>query len=146
MVLQSGCNEMGNLDTTQNPSENSAYWEQVVYLSSENMFSLPKHCIGHQSGLKVVILTRLPRYNLPNNDPKQIKNKLTQYGNNILTKLWLKNGCPNIIADQNLGCDGELRKKRFGNEQDILFDGIHMMGQLARPHYTNSVFRIFQDI
>ena len=112
------------------------------------MFNLAKHCVAQQSGLKVVILTRLPRYDLPDVDPKQIKNKLSQYGNNVLTNLWMKNGCPNniIIADQNLGCYGELRIKRFGDDQDALYDGIHMTGTLARQHYTNSVLRIFQDL
>ena len=87
LVLQSGCNEITNLDCSANPLENSAYWEQVVYLSSEKMFDLAKHCVTQQSDLKVVILTRPPRYDLPEADPKQIKNKLTQFGNNILTNL-----------------------------------------------------------
>ena len=91
LVLQSRCNEISNLDCLRNPSENAAYWEQVVYLSSEKMFNLAKHCVAQQSDLKVVILTRLPRYDLPDVDPNQIKNKLSQYGNNVLTNLWMKN-------------------------------------------------------
>ena len=147
LVLQSGCNEISNLDCLANPSENSAYWEQVVYLASEKMFDLAKHCVTKHSGLKVVILTRPPRYDLPEVDPKQIKNKLTQFGNNILTNLWMKNGCPEniLIADQNLGCYGELRNKRFGYFDESQYDGIHMRGPLARQHYTTAVLRIFKE-
>ena len=147
LVLQSGCNEITNLNCETNPAENAAFWEQVVYLSSEKLYDLAKRCVAQQNGLKVIILARLPRYDLSSVDPKHIKNKLTHYGNNVLTNLWMKDGCPDniLIADQNLGCYGELRNKRFGHEEESFFDGIHMRGPLAMQHYTNSVLRIFKE-
>ena len=112
------------------------------------MFDLAKQSVEKFPNMKVAILTRLPRYDLSDADPNSIKNKLSEYGNNVLKNLWVKNGCPKniVICDQNLGCFGELRKKRYGVLEHPEYDGIHMRGPLAEHHYTNSVLRIFQDL
>jgi hypothetical protein len=112
------------------------------------MFDLAKQSVAQHSGLKVIILTRLARYDLLDGDPKLIKTKLSEFGNNVFTTLWLKNGCPDniLICDQNLGCYGELKNKRYGEVKSSNYDGIHMRGPLGRQHYTNSVLRIFKEI
>ena len=148
LVMQSGCNEISNLNCQAKPQDNSNYWQQVVHQSSEKMFDLAKQCVANFPNLKVVILTRLARYDLPEADPMSIKSKLTEYGNNVFTTLWLQNGCPEniIIFDQKLGCYGELRSKRYGVVGAPGYDGIHMRGPLATQHYTNSVLRIFHQL
>ena len=115
LFMQAGCNEISNIDCQANPTDNYSYWEQTVFQSSEKMFDLAKHCASEVTNLKVVILTRLSRYDLKTVDPYGIKNKLSDIGNNVFTTLWVKNGCPSKIKmyDQNLGCHRELRKKRF---------------------------------
>ena len=81
-------------------------------------------------------------------DPRSIKNQLSEYGNTVLSNLWLKNGCPDniLIRDQKLGCSGELRNKRFGLIGNQGYDGVHMRGPLGSQHYTNATFRIFQEL
>ena len=102
---------------------------------------------------KVIILKSLPRYDSARTDPNSIKNKLNQIGNTFYDTLWMQSGCPsNIqIADQNLDCQGPLRRKRFGNPGQVgrdgkLWDGIHMRGAVAAQHYTNSLVRIISDL
>ena len=67
---------------------------------------------------------------------------------NVFTSLWLKNGCPTniLICDQNLGCFGELRTKRFGFLDSPSYDGLHLRGPLGNQHYTISVLRIFKEL
>ena len=59
----------------------------------------------------------------------------------------MKNGCQEniIIADQNLGCYGELKNKRFGLEELSHYDGIHMRGKLGVQHYTGSFANFLLD-
>ena len=80
-------------------------------------------------------------------DPLGMKQKLSEYGNNLLDELWMTNGCPKniIIASQPLDCSGELRESRFGKPSDKSFDGIHMRGRLAVQHYTASLINVFLD-
>ena len=148
LVMQSGCNEISNLNCQTSPENNYSYWEQTVYQSSEKMYDLAIHCVSKFPGMKAVILPRLARYDLTSADPHGIKNKLSEYGNGVLTTLWVKNGCPkNItIGGQNLSCYGELRSKRFGLVDSPGYDGIHMRGPLGSQHYTNATLRIFQEV
>ena len=110
------------------------------------MFDLAKQCVDQFPNLKVIILTRLARYDLPSADPNGLKNKLSEYGNHVFSTLWAKNGCPTniVIGDQKLGCYGELQCKRFGQLESPGFDGIHMRGPLGKQHYTNAILRIFK--
>ena len=89
------------------------------------MFDLAKQSVDKFPNMKVVILTKLPKYDLPEAVPNWIKSKLSDYGNNALKNLWIKNGCSkNItVCDQNLGCFGELRNNRFGIVGDQGYDG-----------------------
>ena len=101
---------------------------------------------------KVIIVKSLPRYDPHHTDPNSIKSNLNQFGNSIYNNLWMESGCPaNIqIVDQHMDCQGPLREKRFGNPAQIGFDGkkwdgCHMRGRLAVPHFTNSYVRILSE-
>ena len=83
-MMQSGCNEITNINSHASPRENYSFWEQTVYQSSEKLFDLAKSCTTQLPHLKVVILTRLSRYDLPTADPNSSKQKLSEYGNNVL--------------------------------------------------------------
>ena len=118
------------------------------------MFKLAEESLKKNPNLqKVIILKSLPRYDSARTDPNSIKNKLNQIGNTFYDTLWMQSGCPsNIqIADQNLDCQGPLRRERFGNPGQVgrdrkPWDGIHMRGAFAAQHYTNSLVRIISDL
>ena len=58
------------------------------------MFDLAKHCAAEVQNLEVVLLTRLARYDLKSVDPYWIKNKLSEFGNNVFNTLWVKKWMP----------------------------------------------------
>lgn len=148
VVLQGGSIEITNLNTKANPQEHYKHWEQKVSMSSNRMFSLAQWVVEAFPGTRVIILTRLPRYDPVNKDPQGIKSKLSEYGNSVYHQLWVTSGCPKniMIHDQGLGCNGALRIKRFGDPHLRNYDGIHMRGELAVQHYTNSVIRMFHSL
>ena len=80
-------------------------------------------------------------------DPKQLRQRLSEFGNRALEDLWLSDGCPdNIkIVEQPFRCDGELRNLRFGYSGSNSFDGIHPTGRLGAQHYTGSLINALFD-
>ena len=63
LVLSCGPNEISNLDTTLNYSENIDEWRNKVGQSSVKMFQLAQWCLQKYTSLKsVVIVKRPPRY------------------------------------------------------------------------------------
>ena len=97
----------------------------------------------HQESLK-----RIFRCDPLNDDPAQIKYKLSEFGNRVLDDIWLSKGCPkNIhIVQQSLECSGNLLTERFGSPSNRSFDGVHMRGKMAVQHYTRSVINALADI
>ena len=122
----------------------SQSWKNKVKKSSENMFSLAEESIASYPGLKVIIVSRIPRFD------STVKSQLSQYGNSLNHNLWMEKGCPNNIRIHKLGldCYGPLKEKRYGTPGTRGFDGkfvdgIHMRGILAVKHYTDSFVRMF---
>ena len=118
------------------------------------MFKLAEESLKKNPNLqKVIILKSLPRYDSPSIDFHSIKTKPNQLANTFYDTLWMQKGCPSniLIVDQNLDCQGPLRKKRFGIPGQVgrdgkPWDGVHMRGTVAAQHYTNSLVRILVDI
>ena len=81
---------------------------------------------------RVVIVKQIPRYD------SYVKAHLSHYANNVLDDLWMKDGNNKIVvAKQNLECDGELRRLRYGVIGSTT-DGVHMRGKFAIQHMTMS--------
>ena len=81
---------------------------------------------------KVVIVKQIPRYD------NRVKAHLSQYANNILDDLWMRDGSTKVVVTkQDLECDGQLRTLRYGIPGSTT-DGVHMRGKLAIQHMTQT--------
>ena len=149
LILQGGTNEISNLETSGKTVEKIEAFKKKIRVSSENSFKLAEKSLAETRGLEnVVILKRIFRCDTMVNDPGQIRNKLSEYGNRVLDDIWLTKGCPKniMIGQQTLECQGDLRISRFGSPSDKNYDGIHMRGKLAVQHYTGSVINVLLDV
>ena len=123
--------------------------KQEVKKSSEKIFEVAEQSLAENEDLeKVVIFKRMFRCDPIKDDPTQIKNKLSEFGNSVLDDLWLSKGCPKKIniVQQSLECSGDLLTDRFGSPMERGFDGIHMRGKMAVQHYTGSVINALVNI
>ena len=149
LVLQGGCNEVSNIQVKSSTNDVSK-WEEKIRQSRMKLFHLAEDSLQKNSYLKnVIIVASLPRYDPEDLDPNGIKSKLNQFGNSVLSNIWMQKGCPKNISihDLKLDCNGELRKKRFGNPGLVNdgkpWDGIHLRGPMGERHFTNSSTRMF---
>ena len=146
-VFQTGSIEITDIDVkkammdpVKDIKQYEKQWTEKEERASEKLFDIAIKATEENQGLNVVILKRMPRFDLKSEDPLFIKSKLSIFANNVYDKLWLKNGCPtNIrIATLNLGCsDSEhLRTIIVGNPDSQSFNGIHLHGAHASRHFT----------
>ena len=138
LVLQLGTKEVTNLDTSMNIDS----LKNEIRKSSEKIFHLAEKRLKENDGLKrVVIMKRVFRCDPTFDDPRQIKQKLSEFGNRVFEDLLLTRGYPDNIklADQSVDCEGDLRNERFGSSSQPDFDGIHLNGNLGIQHYTGSM-------
>ena len=92
-------------------------------------------------------MKRIFRCDTEKSDPSHLKNKLSEFGNRALDDIWLSKGCPKNIAivHQQLECEGNLQRARFGSSLSPRYDGIHMRGEMAVQHYTGSFANFLLD-
>ena len=148
LILQGGTNEISNLDVSGKIDDKIEALKQEIKTSSEKIFNIAENSLKENKSLKkVVILKRIFRCDTLKNDPNQIKNRLSEFGNRMLDDIWLTKGCPkNItIAQQPLECDGNLRLSRYGSPSAKGYDGIHMRGVMAVQHYTGSFVNVLLE-
>ena len=133
LVLHSGPNEISNLKTDQDYSENIDDWQKVAYKASERLFVLAQQALLRHSTLtKVLVVKRIARCDCP------IKSYLSEYANSVLDHLWMKNGCPTniVIVKQNLDLHGDIKTQCFGSPDTKDYDGIHLRGRFAVQHLS----------
>ena len=148
LIIQAGTNEVSNLNVSGSTVDKIESLKQEIKSSSEKIFSLAEKSLSENKELKkVIILKRIFRCDSLKDDPNQIKNKLSEFGNRTLDDIWLTKGCPkNItIAQQPLECDGNLRLSRYGSPSAKGYDGIHMRGAMAVQHYTGSFVNVLLE-
>ena len=148
LVLQGGTNEVSNLDVSGNVGQKIESLKNEIRTSSEKLFSLAQKSLKENKCLKkVIILKRIFRCDLLIEDPSQIRNKLSEYGNRVLEDIYLSKGCPdNIsISYQPLECHDALRALRYGQPTARNYDGVHLRGNLAVQHYTGSIVNVLID-
>ena len=58
-----------------------------------------------------------------NEDPGELRAKLSEYGNRMFEDIWLTKGCPQdiVIAEQPLKCNGRLQEDRYGHHKSCFF-------------------------
>ena len=143
LVLSCGPNEISNLNTSLNYSDNIDYWRQKAAESSQKMYNLAEFCLNQYSSLEsVIIVKRPPRYD------DRIKSHLSEYANSVLDDISTgKNNKRICVSKQDLGCDGKLRVQRFGDPfYSNNYDGVHMRGAFAIQHMTRSFINMMIDI
>ena len=152
LILQAPSNEINNLKEDSLGQYINKGRDKVME-SNKKLFQLAQTCAIKYPSIKIVILTRIPRYENFNRDPKGQKDDLNQYANSVLIALWMENDCPDRIKihDLELGCYGELRTKRYGvpgrlGDDGKYPDGIHLRGNLATKHYTSKMAKMFKSI
>ena len=150
LILQGGTNEITNLDVSgYDAIRRIEVLKDEVRESSEKLFKLAENSLAKNASLdKVIIMKRMFRCDTPENDPAQLRFKLSEYGNRVLDDMWLSKGCPKniIIVRQDLDCYGDLRLQRFGSPSSPGYDGIHMKGDMAVQHYTGSLIQCLVQV
>ena len=143
LILQSGPNEITNLDTKQNYADNISTWKKIAYKCSERLYELAqKALIKHSSLKKVIIVKRICRFDC------KIKSHLSEYANSVFDHLWMKNGCPSniVVEKQNLDCKGEIKSQCFGSPGSPGYDGIHPRGKFAVQHFTRTFIDMYTSV
>ena len=114
-------------------------------MSATNLFTVVTNALEKDLNLKKVILMKqIPRYDRVSEDPRAVKNALSQLYNDTLVQLWLgsKHKDRLTIGTHSLECVGAIREARFRLKN--MFDGIHLYGPSGRKAYTESVLGILK--
>ena len=147
LVLQTGSIEITNMEVNKSMMDvekdlktfKSECYEKVEK-DSENLFSVAENAVAHNPELNVIIVKRLPRYDRSSKDILGLKSQLSKFANHVYDQLWLKRGSPsNIhIVELELGCDNypRLRNLIYGKQTHDSFDGVHLVGEGGKRHFT----------
>ena len=139
--IETGANEISNLDLNLDHSEHIESWKQQIHSASEATFNIAQQALNNNPSLKkVIIMKRIPRYD------NHVRSELTKYGNYIYDKLWREKGCPDniVLGESNLDCFGDLRDLRYGRRDSQVCDYIHLRGKLGEAHWTGAVLKVFK--
>ena len=148
LLLQAGSADISNLNTKENPEENSTYLKEETRYAAKNLFVTAEDALKAQPGLKkVVVMTQIPRYDPKAEDPRALKQALAQLFNNTLGELWLDCVVKDkiVIGIHNLECSGGIREARYRDSIRQHYDGIHMYGPSGAKAYTTSVLDILSE-
>ena len=157
LVLQTGSIEITNINVskaTKNPKKNieeyKKKWFAKVEDNSENLFEVAERALKNSTSLKrVIIVKRLPRFDLSKDDDLGIKSELSNYANACYQQLWVKRGRPeNIYIVQLDGLDSSnyIRKIVYGETNKENYDGVHLRGPHAARHLTYRVVQAIKSI
>ena len=125
-------------------------WFKQVEEDSKNLYKVAEDAIKQKSNIKVLLLKRPQRFDRGAEDIIGIKQKLSEYANQILDNLWLKSGSPEKIhiAELKLGTkeNVHLRKLIFGASSIENFDGVHLCGPGAARHFTYRSVQAIKEV
>ena len=125
LILNCGPNEVTNLHTKAEYSQNINKWKQKMYLTTLQTYELAEKSLLENPNLKrAIIVKQTPRYD------DSVKMYLSDYANQVLEDIWKSKGCPDkiVISSLDLHCDGELRYQRYGDMNHGNYDGVHLRG------------------
>ena len=93
------------MDTSKDISEYKKEWYKKVENDSNNIFTIAEDAVAIDSSLNVIIVKRFPRYDKPSSDILGIKSQISNYANNVVGQLWLKQESPSriYVIDLELG-------------------------------------------
>ena len=93
------------MDTSKEISEYKKERYKKVENDSNNIFTIAEDAVAIYSSLNVIIVKRFPRYDKPSSDILGIKSQISNYANNVVGQLWLKQESPSriYVIDLELG-------------------------------------------
>ena len=119
----------------------------MVHLASQDMIASAVTILENNPHIeKVVILDRIPRFDLVAVDPTGLKSKLSDYGNNILREELAKSNLAGKIIIASHSLPSEIQQNIYGNPATRGYDGIHLYGPTGRKVYTGSVCSVLQKL
>ena len=144
-VLQGSSSDITDLNTSEASHSNIEFLKQEVHVASQNMISAARHIVLNNPGIeKVLILDRIPRFDLRSADPSQLKSKLSDYGNKVLRDVLSSCDVRAKICVAAHDLPTELQQNLYGHQDRRGYDGIHLHGPDGRNHYSRSLCNIFQ--
>ena len=144
-ILQGSSTDITDLDTSQASHAQIEFLKQEVFVASQNMVSAARNIIINNPGIeKVLILDRVPRFDLPSADPNQLKSKLSEYGNKVFRDVLQNCDVKAKISVAFHSLPSQLQQNLYGHPDRLGYDGIHLYGKDGRNHYTRSVCNILQ--
>ena len=124
-----------------------AYFEQEVFVSSQNMISGAELLLQSNSSIEtVVILERTPRFDSKSLDPACIKPELSTYANQVLRdQVKMSNFRDKILIGAHC-LPTELCHNIYGDPTKQGYDGVHLYGPDGGNFYTRSVCNVLQTV
>ena len=148
LILQSGMEDITNLDTINKPEENIEYYKQETRAAARNLFTVAESALTSNPTLsKVLLMNATPRYDLESSDPLNIKPALVHIFNNTLMELSLTSTLRNqiFIGQHKLECSGSVFEARYKDSIKKKFDGIHLFGPSGQKAVTISYLDILRN-
>jgi hypothetical protein len=145
LVMSAPTVDITNLDTTRlQKNDNTEFFQQQAYLSSQNMIKVAERSIQNNPSLtKVVIKEHPPRFDTSDVDPTSLKHNLVRLANATLGQLWLNSTFKDKICIGRHSLEspgvGASHDARYLNNRSGKYDGVHLYGRTASVDYTNSV-------
>ena len=142
LVMNSGPNEISNLNLKDDYNTNIDYWRQQVFLSSKHTFDLAINSIKNNPNLrKVVIVKRPTRFD------SKIAANLSEFGNSVYDDLWMRYNCPRqiVVTKMDVECEGADMFQSYGTPGSTGFDGIHLRGPQAVQYMTRAFVKMLTN-
>ena len=152
LVMTAPTVDITNLDTSKlHEEDNTDVYQQMVYVSCQNMFSAAQRAIQAQPNLEqVMLMEHPPRFDSRDLDPVGLKPKLAKLANSMYNQLWLDSPHKKriIICSHNLdiSSSGEKHDAMFKNVRTGDYDGVHHYGGRGRSLYSESVKKSLKNI
>ena len=148
LILSAPSVDITNIDTSEARSVDDITWfEQDVYQSCQNMFTIAQSALESQPQIRqVIILEHAPRFD-NNLDHLSLKPKLARFANKTFNELWLSSPHKERIqiGKLNMECSDDLVEARYRDERTGRFDGIHMFGMFGKRAFSRNLIRIINN-
>ena len=146
VVLAAPTVDISNLNTENvKATDNVDGFKEKVRISCKNMMKTVQDALTNVPELKVVtIMNHSPRYDTSDVDPAGIKPILANFANAYFLELWLASPLKDkiIIGSHTLECSGDVKMRRYTDDRNRRYDGVHLYGSSGREAYTDSVINI----
>ena len=110
------------------------------------MITAAENIIGKNHNIKkVLILTRIPRFDTEDTDPNHIKPLLSDYANSALKEELENSNFKDQISVASHQLPFVFQENLYGHPTQYNFDGIHLRGPDGPNHYSRSLCNIFQS-